>query len=207
MVLLLTLSACASLRHGTADRTPAEVTSADTQSEKKLIASIPKKKVARENGQLILMLKSGKKKSFKDNLVEGTESFIRHIAADYNAKHDAVVIGQQFYEGGQFLVVSLKDGSEIITPTKPTWSPNKSNFISVNDDESDYTDNITVIGTCAAMKCKKVFSEEVHGGNEKWIDDKTVEYEKRNFDPGTGAGEAKMITCKIDKKVTCSDKK
>ncbi len=181
--------------------------SSDLKAEGDLIASIPKKKVRRDKGLLVVTLKNGKKKSYKDNLIEGSESFIRHSAADYIAKHGTLVIQQQFYEGGQFLVVSLKDGSEIITPTKPIWSLEKNNFISVNDDESDYTDNITVIGTCKAMKCKKVFSEKAHAGAEKWIDDKTVEYEHRKFDPGTGAGEVKTLTCKIDKKVNCLEKK
>lgn len=162
-----------------------------------------KGKVKRDKSQLVLTLKNGKKKTYKDNLVEGTESFIRHSVVYYLVKHQAVVIQQHFYEGGQFLVVSLKDGSEIITPTKPTWSPDKNSFISVNDDESDYTENITVIGTCKAMKCKKLFSEKAHAGAEKWIDNKTVEYEHRKFDPGTGKGEVKTLTCKINKKVTC----
>ncbi len=191
LLLLVSLSAAAS--------TP---TANEVRAEGDVIVSM-KGKVKRDKNQLVLTLKTGKKKTYKDNLVEGTESFVRHSVAEYIAKNEAVVIQQQFYEGGQFLVVSLKDGSEIITPTKPTWSPKKSNFISINDDESDYTDNMTVIGTCQAMKCKKVFSEEAHAGNEKWIDEKTVEYENRKFDPGTGAGEAKVVTCKIDKKVTC----
>jgi hypothetical protein len=178
---------------------------AELKAEKDLISS-SKKKIKREKDQLTLTLKNKKKKSFKDNLEEGSEKYIRHVLVDYIAKHEVAIIQEHFYEGGQFVIVSLKDGSQLITPTKPTWSPDKTNFISINDDESDYTENKTVIGTCKKMKCTKLFTEETHAGNEKWIDDKTVEFEKRKFDANTGNSEVSNYVCKIEKKVTCSPK-
>lgn len=207
LAALIVLTACVSPQRSE-NRVPAGVDKeAEAKAEAELIKSLPKAKISREKGVLTLKLKNGKKKAFKDNLTEGTESYVRHNFVEYIAKNQIAVIQQHFYEGGQFLVVSLQDGSEIVTPTKPTWSPEKNNFISVNDDESDYTENRTVIGECKAMKCKKVFSEEAHAGNEKWIDERTVEYEFRKFDPGTGKSEASLHSCKLDKKVTCSAKK
>lgn len=205
LVAALVLSACATSLESTADRLPAADLKAEAKIEGDIIATIKKNQIKREKDELILVLKSGKKKSFKNNLIEGTESYIRHALVDYIKKHETAVIQQHFYEGGQFLVVSLKDGSEIVTPTKPTWSPQKTNFISVNDDESDYTENRTVIGTCREMKCTKLFSEATHAGSEKWVGEKIVEFEKRKVDPGTGAKQITHVTCKIEKKVTCSD--
>lgn len=174
--------------------------------EADVLKTVPKKRIVREKDKLTITLKNKKKKVFKDNLQEGTESHIRSILMQYIPKHDVAVVQQLFYEGGQFLVVSLNDGKEIVTPTQPVWSPDKSNFISVNDDESGYTDNLVSIGSCKKKKCTKVFSEKTASGGEKWLDDKSVEFEKRKFDAKTGASEVEVVICKIDKKVSCVEK-
>lgn len=162
----------------------------------------------RKNGKLTLRLLGGANKIFTDNLTEDGEKHLRTFAHDYLPEQSVAILEQRYYEGGRFIVIPLKSGIEITVPKPPVWSQKKDAFISLNDDESDYTDNNVIIALCKNQNCKveyKLFSSRA--GREKWVSNSQVNFDRFVYDNGTGElVESQTFECVIGEKVVCTSK-
>lgn len=152
----------------------------------------------RNNGKLVIQIDSNKsKKEFIDDLKNGKD-YLKTTLEEYYKDLNLVLIHQQYHEGDAFKLISLSSGDELRIPVAPTWSPDSQFFAVANDDESDYTENIFLIGKCDRSACKKLLERKGRSGGLKWKDNKTVIVEMRTYNGSSGNLEtSKLLECHI----------
>ena len=190
--------------------TAAFAASQPSGAEASFIKKFPK--IFKRTGKtLFVNLQNGKSLEFtnkeSDEEKEDEQTLIVSLSGYIN-RTGVAVLKKDFYEGGEYSILSLATGSEYVVPSAPLWSPTQEYFIAVNFDEAGYTDNEVNIGSCDKNQCIELLSKAGNTANAKWLGHKKVQYDVINFEPGTGkTSVAETVTCEIKAELKCSSAK
>lgn len=134
-------------------------------------------------------------------------SYLKTTIQDYFPPLNLVLLHHQYYENSSYKLLSLDSGKELNIPTIPVWSPDGKQFAIANDDESEYTENVFLVGKCDRSACMKLFERKTRSGDVKWRNGKTVEVQIRKYNSlGVDLESSKQLNCMVNENsVSCSE--
>lgn len=141
-------------------------------------------------GEVKISLLNGESKSFANTIVpEGevtTDEYTYHHIVNYYATLELVLIEIQYYEGGEYLLLSRKNGEVEKVFEEPQFSPDQKHFATFSEDMiAGYQPNGYEIWRLDEVGLKRVAfdtPENWSPASIKWLDNGAIEIERYELD-------------------------
>lgn len=145
-------------------------------------------KFARRKGNVLTVrLENGTSKAYRDEPGDG-DSYTRHWLVGYHPEVHVYSIAIGYYEGSGFELLSARTGKVLPLKGIPHFSPDRSRFVAIDNDEAYGGDHDLVVGS-AANDSLSLEWQHPNGGEalewrlQRWVDNDHIEL--RVFRTGT----------------------
>ncbi len=142
-------------------------------------------------GELQVSLLDGGSRNFQNTVVpEGEyapDTYTYHRVVNYYPEYEMVLIEVQYYEGGEFMLLSRQSGQTENVFGEPVFSPDHGYFATFNGDiEAGYSVNGFEIWQMGDGFPQRVYSEKPTDwapSNSEWQNPTTLDIERYTIDP------------------------
>lgn len=164
------------------------------------------KDIANRNGNSLEIRRDGKVLAvFSDKDTKGGEDTFYSLV-DVSTRAACAILNEQYSEGNQFVVVSLKNGFHQRIAGFPEWSPSGSRLTAVSaGGESGYYPDAVQVWRIGQNSFEKEYDEPTPGDEASWISESKFRYSVSEVDPTRPeAQKVKHWVCKRTKSWKCS---
>ncbi|HXH46966.1 MAG TPA: hypothetical protein VNK51_24390 [Bradyrhizobium sp.] len=133
-----------------------------------------RKTVSRKGGVLTVRLENGTSKTYPDNPSDG-DNYTRHWLVGYHPEVRVYLIAIGYYEGIGFELLSARTGKVLRLTGTPHFSPDKSRFVAIDNDEAYGGDHDLVVGSVSNDSLSLEWQYRTKDGLLEWRLDRWVD--------------------------------
>jgi hypothetical protein len=132
------------------------------------------KTVSRKGGVLTVRLENGTSKTYRDDPSDG-DSYTRYWLVGYHPEVRVYLIGIGYYEGSGLELLSAKTGKVLPLKGTPHFSPDRSRFVAIDNDEAYGGDHDLVVGSASIDSLSQEWQYRSGGSALKWVLERWVD--------------------------------
>ncbi len=137
----------------------------------------------RQKNTLKIKVKTGKVVTLKDDLTEGWSTYRKFSLIYWFKDIHYVLICCDFYEGGEWLLISDQTGQITSINSPPLFSPDTKRFIVSNFDEAGFSESGISIYRINSKALVKEWANANNAEDAKWVSNTKIQYMRTTYEP------------------------